>query len=526
MSESPADNLPSVEPVAPPQPRRKRRWLRRIAVALLVLVAAVAAAYMILSWQVERHLEEVKAHLSFKLVPAKDLPTLWGPPPKPEDNAAPLYAEISEKLSAWVNSANVEEEENEFERLEVIWGVHGPDYWPDEHPDPRWKAIVNDMIKTGKHVWTPDEMANCSNINKPPPSVPSRDPARAHNFLGQFSEVFKLRDEAARRPGYRRDTDWSHYLDAAPLYSELRRLSRLSVLQSAVAADEGRWDEAYQDLFTVGILAHHLEQEQYYIQLIIEMTLYGDMVRPLADLIHRHPPTGKQAEELRLLLKFDAKGRLRDNLIGECVRGNGSYERFLSRTKLPKTFTIPHLVCLSSLYLKDDLAFYLEMFDSFVRATDLPIDRSLAEMPTLEKRFKESSRWRFINSRLILPSIGGRNTLKRCVCCQAWDDMLIVALDLSAYRQKHGKYPAALAELPNAGKLPRDPFTETGAGGRENEQPFHYRLVGEGFVLWSVGPQGKDGAEATVERLEEENGPQHVYLRVPPKPWAAVGEKP
>jgi hypothetical protein len=249
------------------------------------------------------------------------------------------------------------------------------------------------------------------------------------------------------------------------------------------------------------------------------------MVRPLSDLIHRHPPSAKQADELRSLLNFDAKSQLRENLIGECVLWNGGIEQNLSGKKPPKSLTGQHLdlVGLSRLYLKDDLSFSLEMFDSFIRATDLPLGRALSETPALEKSFKDASLGRFFNSRGILPALGISNTLKACVRCQEWDDMLLVALDLAAYRQEHRKYPAALADLPNAAKLPRDPFTETGAGGPENEKPFHYRLVGEGFVLWSVGPEGKDGAEATVESLENTDGP-HVYLRVPPKPWETAGE--
>jgi hypothetical protein len=87
--------------------------------------------------------------------------------------------------------------------------------------------------------------------------------------------------------------------------------------------------------------------------------------------------------------------------------------------------------------------------------------------------------------------------------------MALVALDLVAWKQAHGKYPAALAELPNADKLPRDPF---------NEKPFGYRLTDEGFMLWSVGPDGKDDGGKTFEELElnsMDNGGDLV-LRVPP----------
>ncbi len=58
------------------------------------------------------------------------------------------------------------------------------------------------------------------------------------------------------------------------------------------------------------------------------------------------------------------------------------------------------------------------------------------------------------------------------------------AVQLKLYRETHGRYPAALSELTQHGaRLPTDPF---------NDQPYHYRLEGSGFRLWSVGTNGVD----------------------------------
>ncbi len=64
--------------------------------------------------------------------------------------------------------------------------------------------------------------------------------------------------------------------------------------------------------------------------------------------------------------------------------------------------------------------------------------------------------------------------------------LLLVALALHAYRLEHGHYPASLAELAPAylKKVPDDSFALNSA--------FRYRLEGEKYVLYSVGPDGKD----------------------------------
>ncbi|MCW3054955.1 MAG: hypothetical protein JWN14_4125 [Chthonomonadales bacterium] len=64
--------------------------------------------------------------------------------------------------------------------------------------------------------------------------------------------------------------------------------------------------------------------------------------------------------------------------------------------------------------------------------------------------------------------------------------MLLIALELHAYRLEHGRYPASLAELVPTylSKIPEDPFALKGS--------FVYRLQGEKYLLYSIGPDGTD----------------------------------
>jgi hypothetical protein len=60
--------------------------------------------------------------------------------------------------------------------------------------------------------------------------------------------------------------------------------------------------------------------------------------------------------------------------------------------------------------------------------------------------------------------------------------LLYTALRLETYRKTYGRYPASLKELGNSPYL-IDPFSN---------QPFVYRPQGDRYVLYSVGPNGKD----------------------------------
>lgn len=71
--------------------------------------------------------------------------------------------------------------------------------------------------------------------------------------------------------------------------------------------------------------------------------------------------------------------------------------------------------------------------------------------------------------------------------------LLIVGLALKIYKDQHGKYPSKLIELvPGVlPSLPNDPFALSGT--------FQYRLDKKGYVLYSVGPDGKDDGGTPIE---------------------------
>jgi hypothetical protein len=73
-------------------------------------------------------------------------------------------------------------------------------------------------------------------------------------------------------------------------------------------------------------------------------------------------------------------------------------------------------------------------------------------------------------------------------------DFMYVATQLRAWKVQHGSYPDTLDALASAAPLPLDPFS--GAA-------YHYRREGDGFVLYSVGPNRKDDGGVKDEKRDE-----------------------
>ena len=75
--------------------------------------------------------------------------------------------------------------------------------------------------------------------------------------------------------------------------------------------------------------------------------------------------------------------------------------------------------------------------------------------------------------------------------------LLLTVLALQAYKSEHGTYPAALAALmPGYLRVvPADPFALSG--------PLRYKRVGTNYLLYSVGPDGRDdGGSAIFDRTQ------------------------
>ena len=91
-----------------------------------------------------------------------------------------------------------------------------------------------------------------------------------------------------------------------------------------------------------------------------------------------------------------------------------------------------------------------------------------------------------------------------------WLDLADFAFALAEYKNDHGGYPAALGELSPkyVHDLPKDPFSE---------QDYRYRREGEGYLLYSVGFNGKDDGGRTGSGGDPAESGDDIAIRTPDK---------
>jgi len=173
--------------------------------------------------------------------------------------------------------------------------------------------------------------------------------------------------------------------------------------------------------------------------------------------------------------------------------GNAQYDRVVGAMKEPE-------------YRKSKRA--LEKLNDELRAKQLVASQSGVFLQTTEK---------FTHALLVLllaPPDSMRSFQERG---QARFELAKLGFALAAYRAEHGEWPEKLEALvPDyLAELPDDPFTD---------RPFHYRREGEGFLLYSVGPNLRDNGgknkaldvdDSSEEWLPESEDWDDVRLRIP-----------
>ena len=328
--------------------------------------------------------------------------------------------------------------------------------------------------------------------------------AVARDVVAANEEYYRLLDEATHIDRSAFPTDWSASPEEITFrhLAEARQAARMLSLRAYVAAHDGRPDDALASLQSSFLLARHIQAEPTIIALLVSIAIQSIAARGLEDVLSDASPTPQAAREFADQLAatdntsaslFALKSDL--GLLGipvfEMLRsGEMSYGDFLESVSTPagssKSRKQTRRLAVLGAWLRRPLLnanerFYLRHYEEHIRAFELPWPDSQQAVDGIDNSLPHDRPWSFIAER-ITPVLGravwSRDRATASVRATT------IALSLKAYYADHGAYPDSLGALEEAGwTLPADPF----GGG-----PYHYRREGDGFVVWSIGPDVDD----------------------------------
>ena len=348
---------------------------------------------------------------------------------------------------------------------------------------------------------TPSENENV--ITWAPEDMDEERLAAARDVVARNEPYFELLERASGTPECVFPIDWYDLPNAVlPHYSKMREAARMLAFRSLVLAQEGKGDEALASLRASIRMSEHAQSDG-----VLIGALVGWAVHPLAAGPAQHilsatsPSVAACRETFEELDNLDPEAAFARALrVERVVYGLDQTSPFRGGGLPDGMRKGAALFALSRDY--DQLA-YLRSMRRQIDAVSLPWPRSKEESAEAYREVEADNMFLTVLSRMISPSFSRAHEAKERA--NAFIGTWQAALALTIHRAEKGRYPDDLETLRAAGwDLPLDPFTQ---------QDFRYRREGDGFVVWSLGPNMVDEGGEFSPVVNDPAAPDDVAFR-------------
>lgn len=305
--------------------------------------------------------------------------------------------------------------------------------------------------------------------------------------------ALRLIEEGASRPACWRELDYSRGAEVQlPHLTHCRAVSRILAAKARLEAERGTSAEAWEALVVGFKHAEGLRTEPWLLSQLVRLAQDGIMLDTLEKVCRIAPVDEIQARRLDAFLK-EMEEPLPLVMAMDCERLAFGEWVFRKMKKEPRAFiasfgfnyifsdppayisVLGYLLAYSPM-LPGDEARYIERLNAYARLMPVPYWKARDELESMDCNPSPAV---FIVASLIEPGLGA--VARKGACAQAKCRLARIALAAHLWKQSRGVYPDSLSELP-IGSL-EDPFTG---------KPFIYRPEGNGFVVYSIGANGKD----------------------------------
>ena len=258
-------------------------------------------------------------------------------------------------------------------------------------------------------------------------------------------------------------------------FAGLRQSSRLLRFESAVFSHVNRPDDAVAAC-AVNVRLANAAEEPYLIAELVRYAIIAIASRALEETLAESQPSERACRSLAAeIARMDLAASYVETMKGECAVGYATQARLAPPSRPGR---------LLARLTQSDPQSYLAMMADVIEEAPLAYRETIALHPeALEGEEPGLQLPTRVFARMLVPLyIKVKSKRDQSIATLDLDHL---ALLLKAYKARHGQYPDSLADLAKyAGyALPTDPFSG---------QPYVYKPTGDGFHIYSWGPNLKD----------------------------------
>ena len=462
---------------AKPWVRRRRMLFASLFGGLGLLILIVAAGRYVSQRDYERRLEAIRAEgvpvtveeLQRQQQARKATATADEAPVTEVDTVVPPAAGKGEGMTA----AKVQQEESE--RLEQL------------RESPTQDEIQDIVARFQKEGWLSPE-----------------DREKLRNYVSENADLIQTLLGASKLPPGVFELDYSKgFAMELPHLARLRQVARVLLVEAVVAALDGDADLAFEALTACAAVQQPLRDEDLIISQLVRAACNSITVGGLISTLGMVDYTDEQLAALQQAFQSEhAPDAFTNALVTERVFALQAFEDpaaalVMGRTWMDEIIPGSYAALVQTAnafgWFVGDREEYLQNISDMIEASRLPYLEARPIFSEIESRMDNQSLLPSLNSMLL----GG---LSRVPEAMAANDARLnignTAAAIERYRLATGALPAQLSDLAsaNVGATLTDPF---------DGQTLRYRREGDGYVLYSIGPNSVDDGGVSADSFRD-----------------------
>jgi hypothetical protein len=360
-------------------------------------------------------------------------------------------------------------------------------------------------VAAGSAITNDNQVGNAASTKPPTPFSLAQKEALVQQNAGVITTLHQGFAYPYLNPPCRSNTT------LLPYFARYRSLARLLLLRGNVQAEKGDWAGAFDSYLDVLRLGEDVPHGSILLGAMVGRACRGMGRRPMWEGVAHLDAAQSKSAATRLAGIMERHFAYADTLQEEKWFGQACrLEVFNDPQQLKALFTpngaagSPGAARSASL---SNLLYFVysknRIMHSFTTYMDRYIDN--ARLPYAAHPATPTAPADPVNTAM---SLNYARFRMEDVNSETQNGLLLVTLALQAFRLEHGRYPASLAELAPVylKRLPDDLFALHGT--------FGYRIQGEGYVLYSVGPDAKDDGGTRIDDVSKarSNNPNLRYF--------------